>query len=32
MDLKIIQNSDKMNACAEAVYYAVVQAIKEKEE
>ena len=31
-DLKIIQNSEKMNACAEAVYDAVVQAFKENEE
>lgn len=31
-DLKIIQDNEKMNACAEAVYDAVVQAFKEKEE
>ena len=31
-DLKIIQNSEKMNTCAEAVYDAVVQAFKENEE
>ena len=31
-DLKIVQDSDKMNACAEAIYDAVVQAFKEKEE
>lgn len=30
-DLKIVQDSDKMNACAEAIYDAVVQAFKEKE-
>ena len=31
-DLKIIQNNKKMNACAEAVYRAIVQAFKENEE
>lgn len=31
-DLKIIQDDEKMNACAEAVYDAVVQAFKEKGE
>ena len=31
-DLKIILNSEKMTACAEAVYKAVVQAFKENEE
>ena len=31
-DLKILRDNDKMNACAEAVYDAVVQAFKEKEE
>ena len=31
-DLKILRDNDKMNACAEAVYDAVVQAFKEQEE
>ena len=31
-DLKIIQNNEKMDACAKAVYDAVLQAFKENEE
>ena len=31
-DLKIIQDSEKMTACAKAVYNAVIQAFKENEE
>ena len=30
-DLKIIQNNEKMSACAEAVYEAIVQAFEENE-